>query len=128
MVNYFSKESCEERRFDVFAFNSISKEWELFELKKSNIKIVKKIRGIPMFNSNANDGIAQLRYYKNLVIQEHIRKSLKEKHEIDIGVPKFTLLIGSGNDSDLKICQSEVVDVKVETYSQLIEKAKCINK
>lgn len=127
MVNLFSKDNQEERRFDIFAFNSASKEWELFELKRAKSKITKQVRGIPMFNSIVNDGIAQLRHYKNLLSQGNIRQSLKENYEIDVRVPRFTLIIGIGNSSDIKICQNEVTDVRIMTYSQLAETAKIIN-
>ncbi len=127
MINFFSSEHQEERRFDVFAFNSISKEWELFELKRSKNKLTKRIRGIPMFNSIVNDGIAQIRHYKNLLCQNSIRKSLKENYDIDVNVPRFTLIVGTGNSNDIKTCQKEVSDVSIMTYSQLVAKAKIIN-
>lgn len=127
MINYISKENSEERRFDVFAYNRVKADWDVFELKRSNTKMIKKIRGIPMFNSYVNDGIAQLRHYKELLSQDQIRKSLMEKYEIEIGNPTFTLLIGSSNNDDIKKCQNNILDIKVKTYTQMIEKARIIN-
>lgn len=126
MARRFIENTSDERRFDVFAFNSGKKEWELFELKRSKVKMSRAVRGIPMFTSKVNESIAQIRYYKTLLIQDDIRKQIKNEYNIEINVPKYTLIIGGGNTTHIKKCQSEITDVEVITYTQLLEKAKAV--
>ncbi|TEB16258.1 hypothetical protein Psfp_01485 [Pelotomaculum sp. FP] len=128
MTKFFNGEQNDERRFDVFALNDVSNEWELFELKKSIVKVTKKIRNMPMFTSQVNDSIAQIRYYKSLIMQDSIRKQIKDKYQIKIDIPKFTLIIGKGNNADIKKCQNEINDINVVTYTQIINKAKMSNR
>lgn len=126
MAKHCVENNSDERRFDVFAFNTARREWDLFELKKSKVKITKTIREMPMFTSKVHESIAQIRYYKKLLVQDTVRQQIKHDYDIDICVPKFTLIIGEGNTPQIKKCQSDINEIEVVTYTQLLEKAKIV--
>ena len=55
------------RRLDIFMRNSVTSDWNLFELKRPSVKLTKTIRDVPMFTSEVQNAIAQVKNYKNLL-------------------------------------------------------------
>lgn len=124
LTNFKLNEEEEERRFDIFAYHKSNNDWELFELKKSNAKVAKQIRNIYSLHAKVHDSIAQLRYYKEILGKEVVKNELKKKYGIEYNVPRFKLIIGTGNDINIRKCEEQVNDIEIITYTQLIEAAK----
>lgn len=68
-----------DRRLDIFIRNSVTTDWELFELKRSNVQLTKTISDVPMFVSAVNDAIAQVKNYKRILSQDHVRKAFEQQ-------------------------------------------------
>lgn len=119
-----NEEEKDERRLDIALFDSVRNDWEIIELKKSNVTLIRKIRKIPTFSSTVTMGISQLQYYKELLKQDNIKEELKLKYNMDLEVPRYTLIIGNELNKDIKTCIDKVPDVTIKTYNQLLDEAK----
>lgn len=82
-----------DRRLDIFMRNSVTSDWELFELKRPSVKLTKTIRDIPMFTAEVHNAIAQVKNYKNLLSQDSVRRQFA-KEGIDYFQPEIHLVIG----------------------------------
>jgi len=122
--NMSKNEKKEERRLDIALYDLTRDDWEIVELKKSNINLVRTIREIPVFHSAVTVGIAQLQYYKKMLQQDDIKKQLFIKYGIKMDSPKFTLIIGNSLTKEAKECIDQVQGIEIKTYKQVLEKAK----
>ena len=68
-----------DRRLDIFIRNSVTTDWELFELKRSNVQLTKTISDVPMFVSAVNEAIAQAKNYKRILSQDYVRKAFERQ-------------------------------------------------
>lgn len=82
-----------DRRLDIFMRNSVTSDWELFELKRPSVKLTKTIRDIPMFTAEVHNAIAQVKNYKHLLSQDSVRRRF-EKEGIEFFQPEIHLVIG----------------------------------
>lgn len=82
-----------DRRLDIFMRNSVTADWELFELKRPSVKLTKTIRDIPMFTAEVHNAIAQVKNYKNLLSQDSVRRQFA-KEGIYYFHPEIHLVIG----------------------------------
>jgi hypothetical protein len=81
-----------ERRMDLFMRNSISRDWELFEIKKP-IGLVRQYRDGPVFVTEVASAITQLKRYARLLAERSIKEKLKQSG-IEYFEPTLTLVIG----------------------------------
>lgn len=114
-----------ERRADIMMRNSISDDWEIFELKRSNVRLTKTISDVPMFVSKVNDAIMQLKNYKKILQQDSVKKAF-ENRGIQYYNPEINLVIG--RRKDIPICQwrsliEEHDRMKILTYDDLYKQA-----
>lgn len=82
-----------DRRLDIFMRNSVTSDWELFELKRASVQLTKTIRDVPMFTSEVHNAIAQVKNYKRLLSQDSVRRQF-EKEGIEYFQPEIHLVIG----------------------------------
>lgn len=82
-----------DRRLDILMRNSVTSDWELFELKRPSVKLTKTIRDVPMFTSEVHNAIAQAKNYKHLLSQDSVRRQF-EKEGIEYYQPEIHLVIG----------------------------------
>lgn len=80
-------------RLDIFMRNSVTSDWDLFELKRPSVKLTKTIRDVPMFTSEVHNAIAQVKNYKKLLSQDSVRRQF-EKEGIEYFQPEIHLVIG----------------------------------
>lgn len=113
----------DERRLDIALHDSVRNDWEIIELKKSNILLTRKVRKIPVFKSAVTSGIAQLRYYKEMLQQDKIREELRTNYQMNLEVPHYTLVIGKSLTEEIKKCIDQVQDITIKTYDQLMKEA-----
>lgn len=114
------------RRIDIFMRNSISKDWDIYELKRSSVKLTKTKSDVPMFVSAVHDAMTQLRNYKRILNQDKVKKAFEAKG-IKYYNPQFNLVIGKKpNISDEKWnwLVSHNSDLNIITYDNLLESAK----
>ena len=116
-----------ERRLDMFLRNSICGDWELFELKRSNIPLTKTISDVPMFVSAVNEAIAQVKNYKHILMQDKVKKALAAEG-IEYYEPEVNLVIGKKPSIPINQWRRLLVDnmngIKIITYDMLYEEAK----
>ncbi|RYE25317.1 MAG: DUF4263 domain-containing protein [Sphingobacteriales bacterium] len=88
------------RRLDLFLRNSISRDWEIFEIKRAK-KIATTYRKVPTFINEIHKGIDQLRNYQNILTQDRVRKKL-HADGIEYFNPELKLIIGRTPQIDLR--------------------------
>lgn len=84
------------RRLDIFLRNSIERDWELFELKRSQ-KLTTTYRDIPTFSSEINHAIQQIRNYEKILTQDKVKQKFA-KQGIEYFCPELRLVVGNKPD------------------------------
>jgi hypothetical protein len=84
------------RRVDLFLRNAISRDWELFELKKPQ-KLTNIYRGIPTFSSEIYHAMQQIKNYEKILLQEKVKLQFF-KEGIEYFYPELRLVIGNKPD------------------------------
>ncbi len=115
-----------ERRMDIFMRNSISEDWELYELKRANIHLTRTKTDVPMFISAVYEAMTQVRNYKSILMQDSVRKKF-EQDGIEYYNPEINIVIGKKpNISTMQwrnLVKSET-DLNIITYDHLLNEAK----
>lgn len=115
-----------ERRLDIMMRNTIKDDWELFELKRSNVELTKTISDVPMFASAVNDAIAQAQNYKRLLEQDKIKRALAADG-IEYYEPEINLVIGKklaiSNYQWRRLLADNQNGLKIITYDTLLKEA-----
>ena len=115
-----------KRRLDMLMRNSISNDWDIFELKRSSVKLTKTKSDVPIFVSAVYDAIAQLRNYRDILNRDSVKRYF-EKVGIKYYNPQFNLVIGkkpliSKKKWDWLLSQQQ--DLNILTYDDLFDSAK----
>ncbi len=84
------------RRIDLFLRNAVDRDWELFELKKSQ-KLTRTYRDVPTFTNEIFHAIQQIRNYENILKQEKVKQKFYEEG-IEYYYPELRLVIGNRPD------------------------------
>lgn len=114
------------RRLDILMRNSISKDWDIYELKRSSVNLTKTKSDVPMFVAAVHDAMTQLRNYKNILNRDEVRKNF-ELRGIKYYNPQFNLVIGKKPHISYRKWQwllSQQRDLNIITYDDLLESAK----
>ena len=115
------------RRLDIFMRNTLKDDWELYELKRSNINLSKTISDVPMLISGVNDAIAQLKNYKHILAQDKVKRALAEEG-IEYYEPEINLVIGKKPSIPTaqwrRLLAGNRDDIRLITYDTLFEEAK----
>ena len=115
-----------ERRLDIFMRNSLVGDWELFELKRSNIELTKSISDVPLFVTAVNNAIGQLKNYKHILEQDAVKRKL-ESDGIEYYEPEINLVIGKKpsiqNGQWRRLMSDNQNGFKLLTYDQLLNEA-----
>lgn len=114
-----------ERRLDIFARNTLSQDWDLFELKK-NMPVVKMYRDVPTFTSELSGAISQLRNYQRNLQQDNVKKYFAEKG-IEYYEPSLNLVVGRTPQISIEQWRRACADqnnINVLTYDNLLSQAK----
>lgn len=115
-----------DRRMDIFMRNSVSEDWELYELKRADVQLTKTRKDIPMFMSTVSDAMAQVRNYKRILMQDNVRKKF-EQDGIEYYEPEINIVIGKNPNLLPKQWRRLVTsenDLKIITYNDLLCEAK----
>lgn len=114
------------RRFDIFARNSLKGDWDLFEIKK-NMPIIKFERGVPNFTSHVYSAIRQGQNYMRSLRQNDV-KSHFAKIGIEYFEPSLNIVIGRKSQithQQWRILQKDSSnDLNIIPYDELLENVK----
>ena len=78
---------------DLFMRNSVSDDWEMYELKRANIIPAKVVRGVPMFTDLVYQAIAQAKNYKALLQQDSVKRKFA-REGIEYFEPEINIIVG----------------------------------
>ena len=116
--------SGRNRRMDLFMRNSITSDWELVELKRSDVRVASLYREVPTLSREVIGAIQQLRNYARLLEQQDIRAHLRNKG-IEYFEPDLTLMVGRTANISVDqwrwLTSNRRSDVQVKTYGQLLD-------
>lgn len=114
-----------DRRLDIMMRNAVQGDWELFELKRSNVELTKTISDLPMFVSAVNDAITQAKNYKRLLEQDRVKRALAADG-IEYYQPEINLVIGkkpSISSAQWRRLLADQNGIKITTYDTLLNEA-----
>ena len=114
-----------DRRLDIFMRNSVTSDWELYELKRPSVKLTKTVRDVPMFTSEVYNAISQVKNYKRLLSQDSVRRQF-EKEGIEYFEPEIHLVIGRRPEITSEQWRRIVADesaLKILSYENLYKSA-----
>lgn len=111
------------RRTDVFLRNSLSHDWELYEIKRV-IKLDRSYRDIPVVVSEVLYAIQQIKNYARILNQDRVRRHF-EKEGIAYYEPVLNLVVGRRPQLDSRqwrrLVADNTHDVKILTYDDLLD-------
>lgn len=115
-----------DRRLDIFMRNTLTDDWELFELKRSDINLTKSLSDVPMFVSAVYDAITQVKNYKRLLGQDKVKRTLADEG-IEYYEPEINLVIGKKPSIPTSQWRRLLTDnqsaVTIITYDRLYKEA-----
>lgn len=118
------------RRIDMFLRNSVINDWELFELKRSSVKLTSTYRDAPVLSKEIINSIHQLKNYYRLFSQDKVRKQL-QMEGIEYYEPALNLVIGNKpqvSHQQWRYLLSEQKDINILTYHELLKELKLRDK
>ncbi len=111
-----------ERRMDLFMRNSISKDWDLFEIKKP-IRLTRNYRDGPAMVAEVAHAITQLKRYSRLLSSRDVKEKLK-RSGIEYFEPTLNLVIGRRPPMSLEqwrwLLATQDKDVRLMTFDDLM--------
>jgi hypothetical protein len=115
-----------ERRMDVFMRNSISMDWDLFEIKNP-IRLIRNYRDVPVMVAEVSHAITQLKNYSRLLSSRKVKETLKQSG-IEYCEPTLNLVIGRKPQIPLEqwrwLLSSQDKDVRLITFDDLFSEMK----
>ncbi len=81
-----------KRRLDVFLRNSVTNDWELFEIKRP-VKLTSTYRDVPVIAHEVTHAIRQIKNYARILSQDMVKKQFA-KEGIEYYEPSLNLVIG----------------------------------
>jgi len=119
--------ASKDRRLDVFLRNSVTNDWELYEVKRA-IKLTCTYRDGPVIAREVYKAAQQIKRYEKILSQDSIRKKLA-KDGIEYCIPSLNLVIGSKPEIPHEqwrwLVNANIKDIKVITFDELIKQMEC---
>ena len=115
-----------DRRMDLFMRNSVSDDWEMYELKRANVIPAKNVRGVPMFTDLVYQAIAQAKNYKALLQQDAVKRKFAQEG-IEYFEPEINIIVGKKSEISTAQWRRMIADhrgdVKIRTYDEFFKEA-----
>lgn len=115
-----------DRRMDLFMRNSVSDDWEMYELKRANVIPAKNVRGVPMFTDLVYQAIAQAKNYKALLQQDAVKRKFAQEG-IEYFEPEINIIVGKKSGISTAQWRRMIADhrgdVKIRTYDEFFKEA-----
>ncbi|MGB0560268.1 MAG: Shedu anti-phage system protein SduA domain-containing protein [Spirulinaceae cyanobacterium] len=119
--------SGKDRRLDVFLRNSVSNDWELFEIKRP-IRLTRTYRDAPTFSSEVHHSIQQVKNYARILSKDEVKKHFV-KQGIEYFEPCLNLVVGRTpqmpHEQFRWLQSSGDSSVKILTFDNLVSELKC---
>ena len=110
------------RRLDVFLRNSVTNDWELFELKRP-VKLTSNYRDVPIIAHEVTRAIQQIKNYAKILSQDAVKKKFA-KEGIEYYEPSLNLVIGRTPQIPLPqwrwLLKTNEKGLKIFTYDALL--------
>lgn len=114
-----------DRRVDLFIRDSVSRDWELVEVKRL-LPVAREYRGVPAFTAEITGAIRQLRNYKRILAQDAVKRELHAAG-LDYWEPSLRLVVGrtprSITHEQWRWLVSDEREVRVATFDELRSEA-----
>jgi hypothetical protein len=110
------------RRMDVFLRNSVTDDWELFEIKRL-VKVTNAYRDVPVLSSELLHAIQQVKNYQRILLQDATKRYF-DAQGISYYEPVLHLVVGRQpqiHRSQWRWLLSEHKDVKILTFDDLLK-------
>lgn len=111
-----------DRRLDIFLRNSVSNDWELFEVKRA-VQLTRTYRDIPVITSEVLYAVQQVQNYARMLAQDEVKRKFAADG-IEYFEPVLKLVIGRRPQISQQQWRSLVVsnerDVKLITFDDLM--------
>jgi Domain of unknown function (DUF4263) len=85
--------SRSQRRMDIFLRNSVANDWELFEIKRSGIRLTSTYRDAPVIAAEVKYAAQQLKNYARTLAQDSVRRHFAGQG-IEYYEPSLSLVVG----------------------------------
>lgn len=115
-----------ERRVDIFMRNAALDDWELFELKRANVNLVKSVSGIPMFTDAVHKAISQAKNYQSILYQDNVKRKFAAEG-IEYYEPEINIIVGKKPSISQqqwgRIVTENSNGIKIQTYDTILSEA-----
>jgi len=112
-----------ERRLDVFLRNSVTNDWELFEIKRP-VKLTSTYRDVPVIAHEVTHAILQVKNYARILSKDMVKKQFA-KEGIEYYEPSLNLVIGRTPQIPLAqwrwLLNTCGKDLRIFTFDELIK-------
>ncbi len=116
-----------DRRLDVFLRNSVTSDWELYEIKRA-IKLTCTYRDGPVIASEVCKAAQQIKRYEKILSQDYVKRKLAEDG-IEYCVPILHLVIGAKPEIPHEqwrcLVNANIKDIKVITFDEIVKDMEC---
>jgi hypothetical protein len=111
-----------KRRLDIFLRNSVSNDWELFELKRI-VPLTSTYRDVPILAQEISSAIGQLKNYRRILCQDAVKRKFAKEGMVYYE-PVLHMVVGRSPEIPTEQWRWLVTrcasDVKLLTYDDLI--------
>jgi hypothetical protein len=116
-----------ERRLDLFLRNSVTSDWELFEIKRP-VRLTTNYRNVPILTKEVIGAIQQTENYLRLLSQDVVKRRLRNMG-IDYCEPVATIVIGRSPSIPIAewrwLKSTSQHQVRIATFDELIAEWQC---
>lgn len=114
------------RRIDLFLRNTVTSDWELFEVKRA-IRLTRDYRDAPVIAAEVSHAMSQIKGYARILSQDTVRRKFAAEG-IEYYEPELHLVIGRQPQLSVRQWRQLVVDnshnVKLMTFDDLLKEMK----
>lgn len=114
------------RRLDIFLRNSVTRDWDLRELKRSNIRLTGSARDVPTLARSVVAALYQVRNYARILAQDTVKRRLA-RDGIEYFEPDLGLVVGRAGEiphEQWRWLAQSGGGVKITTYDELLNEAR----
>jgi hypothetical protein len=111
-----------ERRIDVFLRNSVTNDWDLFEIKRP-IRLTCTYRDVPVLAHEVIKAIQQVKNYAKILAQDKVKRQLA-KEGIEYYEPSLNLVVGREPQIPIEqwrwLLKANQGDVRIVTFGEIL--------
>lgn len=116
-----------DRRLDVFMRNSVTNDWELYEVKRTT-KLTCTYRDGPVIAHEVCKAVQQVKRYEKILSQDTVKKKFAEDG-IEYCFPTLNLIIGAKPEISHEqwrwLVNTNIKEIKIITFEELLKQMEC---